>query len=102
MKIYIHLLSKLPIKEDNLDNLYIKFTHALENMTQYTNSFTSFKNLIIVLILSTCSWILECARLFTVLYAFNVHISFLSIIIIFFLANLIAILSVLPGRDWIF
>ena len=90
-------MSKLPIKEDNLNNLYIKFTHALENMTEYTNSFTSFKNMMIVLILSTCSWILECTRLFIVLYAFNVHISFLSIIIIFFLANLIAILSVLPG-----
>jgi uncharacterized protein (TIRG00374 family) len=91
------IICKLPIKEDNLDNLYIKFTNGIRNMIQYTHSFTNFKNLIIVLTLSALSWILECIRLYTVLYAFNVHISFLSIIIIFFLANLIGILSVLPG-----
>ena len=91
------IISKLPIKEDNLDNLYTKFTDAIINIIQYTYSFSNFKNLIIVLILSASSWILECVRLFTVLYAFNVHISFLSIIVIFFLANLIGILSILPG-----
>ncbi len=91
------IISKLPITGDNLDSLFIKFTDAVMDMTQYTNSFTNFRNLIIVLILSISSWLLECARLFTVLYAFNIHISFLSIIIIFFLANLIGIISVLPG-----
>jgi glycosyltransferase 2 family protein len=91
------IICRLPINEGKLGNLYNNFTNTIINMTKYTNSFSCFKNLMIVLILSSISWILECARLYTVLYAFNFHISFLSIIIIFFLANLIGILSVLPG-----
>ena len=91
------IICKLPINENKLDNLYHKFIQGLKSMIKYTQSFTNFKNLIFVLILSAFSWILECARLYTVFYAFNVDISFIAIIIIFFLANLVGILSVLPG-----
>jgi glycosyltransferase 2 family protein len=91
------LLSKLPIKKEILDNLYIKFTQGLSGMIDYTHSFTSFKNLSFVFLLSALSWILECIRLYTVFYAFNVKISFLAIVIIFLLANVIGIISALPG-----
>ena len=43
------------------------------------------------------SWILECLRLYVVFYAFNVEISFTSVIIILILANIIGIASALPG-----
>jgi uncharacterized protein (TIRG00374 family) len=91
------IICKLPIKEEKLDNLYHILTQSISNIIEYTKSFTSFNNLILVLILSSISWILECIRLYTILYAFNVEISFLAVIIIFFLANLVGILSVLPG-----
>lgn len=91
------LISKLPIKEEVLDNLYIKFTQGLSGMIDYTHSFTSFKNLSFVFFLSALSWILECIRLYTVFYAFNVEMSFLVIVIIFLLANVVGIISALPG-----
>ena len=91
------IIGKLPIKEEVLDNLYQKFTQGLRGMIEYTHSFTSFKNLSIVSILTLMSWLLECVRLYTVAYAFNVKISFIAIIVIFLLANVIGVLSVLPG-----
>ena len=91
------LISKLPIKEKVLDNLYQKFTTGLRGMIEYTRSFTSFKNLAFVLILTLASWLLECLRLYTVFYAFHVEISFLAIIIIFLLASVIGMISALPG-----
>jgi uncharacterized protein (TIRG00374 family) len=94
----IHFIFKfLPISEEYLDKIYHQMTQGLRGMIEYTNSFTSLKNLIIVLVLSAMSWILECIRLYIVFMAFNVEISFVAIIIIFLLANIIGILSALPG-----
>jgi uncharacterized protein (TIRG00374 family) len=92
-----YILDKLPINKDKLDNLNEKVSNGLESMIEYSKSFTSFKNLVFVLILTTISWLMECLRLYIVFYAFNVKISFVAIIIIFFLANLIGIVSILPG-----
>lgn len=91
------LLCKLPINEEYLDNVYLKFKNGLKGMTSYTNSFTSGRNLVIVLFLAVLSWLLECTRLYVVFYAFNVEINFASVVIIFLLANFIGVVSALPG-----
>lgn len=91
------LIEKLPIGEDVLDKLYAKSIDGLKSMVKYTHSFTTSKNLIFVFILSFTSWILECFRLLIVFYAFDIKISLISIIIIFLLANIIGVLSALPG-----
>ncbi|AEG17223.1 UPF0104 family protein [Methanobacterium paludis] len=91
------LISRLPIKKEVLDNLYTKFTTGLRGMIEYTNSFSNFKNLSFVFTLSAVSWLLECIRLLTVFYAFNVKISFSAIVIIFLLANIVGIVTALPG-----
>lgn len=95
-KIHV-LISRLPINEQVLDNLYQKFSQGLSGMIEYSQSFTSIKNLSFVLILSLLSWILECARLYTVFYAFDLKISFATIVVIFLLANVIGVISALPG-----
>lgn len=87
----------LPISEEVLENFYHKFTQGLRGMIEYSKSFSSFKNLSIVFILTAASWIFECVRLYVVFMAFNVEISFVAIIIIFLLANIIGIVSALPG-----
>ena len=91
------LIKRLPIKEEVLDNLYLKFTQGLRGMIEYARSFSSLKNLTLVFLLSFSSWILECVRLYTVFAAFDVQISFVAIIIIFLLANVIGVISALPG-----
>ena len=91
------VLCKLPINKETLDNMYLKFTEGLKGMTTHANSFTTSKNLVFVSILAFMSWILECLRLYVVFYAFNVQISFTSVIIILILANIIGIASALPG-----
>lgn len=91
------LLSKLPIRKEMLNNLYNRLTTGLEGIIIYANSFSSYKNLSFVLILSSLSWLLECVRLYTVFYAFHLEINFLAIVIIFLLANVIGVLSALPG-----
>ncbi len=91
------LLCKLPVSEEVLDSIYFRFTEGLKGMTGYTNSFTTSKNLFFVMILAFMSWILECLRLYVVFYAFNVQISFTSVIIILILANIVGIASALPG-----
>jgi glycosyltransferase 2 family protein len=91
------IIEKLPIKQDIVENIYIKSIKGLKGMVEHTKSFTSSKNLILVLILSFTSWILESIRLLTVFYAFNVNISLVAVIIIFLIANLIGIISALPG-----
>ncbi len=91
------ILCKLPINKETLDNIYLKFTEGLKGMTSHANSFTTSKNLVFVSILAFMSWILECIRLYVVFYAFNVQISFTSVIIILILANIIGIASALPG-----
>lgn len=92
-----HVISKLPIKKEKLDNLYNRLTTGLEGIINYSTSFSNLKNISIVFILSLMSWLLECVRLYTVFYAFHVQIDFTAIIIIFLLANVIGILSALPG-----
>ncbi|NYB50994.1 MAG: UPF0104 family protein [Methanobacteriaceae archaeon] len=87
----------LPISEEVVENFYHKFTQGLRGMIEYTQSFSSFKNLSIVFILTAASWIFECARLYVVFMAFDVEIGFAAIIIIFLLANIIGIVSALPG-----
>lgn len=91
------LISKLPIREEVLDNLYDKLINGLQGMIGYANSFSNFKNLSFVFILSLLSWLLECVRLYVVFYAFHVEIDFVAIIIIFLLANVIGVISALPG-----
>lgn len=91
------LISKLPLNEKFLDNLYHRFTDGLKGMINYTKSFSNTSNLILVLFLSFLSWILECIRLYIVFLAFDQEISFLVIIIIFLLANIIGMVSALPG-----
>ncbi len=91
------ILCKLPIKEEVLDNLYQKFTQGLRGMVEYSKSFTSFKNLTFVILLTLASWLLECVRIYTVFYAFHIQISFAAIIIIFLLASIIGMVSALPG-----
>lgn len=91
------LISKLPIKDEALDNLYNRLTTGLQGVINYANSFSNFKNLSFVFILSLISWLLECVRLYTVFYAFHVQMDFTAIIIIFLLANVVGVLSALPG-----
>lgn len=92
-----YVLNKLPINKNKLDNLNEKISNGLESMIEYTRSFTSFRNLVFVLLLTAVSWLMECLRLYIVFCAFNIKISFVAIIIIFFLANLIGIVTILPG-----
>ncbi|KAF5076441.1 Lysylphosphatidylglycerol synthase TM region [anaerobic digester metagenome] len=91
------IISKLPIREEVLNNLYLKFTEGLRGMIQYTHSFSNFKNLTFVFFLSGASWLLECVRLLVVFYAFNVEINFTAIVVIFLIANLVGIVTALPG-----
>jgi len=92
-----YILRFLPISEEMVENFYHKFTEGLRSMIEYTKSFTSFQNLFIVFLLTAVSWLMECVRLYVVFVAFNVEISFVAIIIIFLLANIIGIISALPG-----
>ncbi|MEG3225092.1 MAG: hypothetical protein BME94_06105 [Methanobacteriales archaeon Met13] len=87
----------LPVNEEVLDELYHKFTQGLKGMIEYTRSFTNLKNLTVVIILSGASWLLECLRLLMIFYAFKLEINFLAIIIIFLLANIVGIVTALPG-----
>lgn len=90
-------LEKLPIKAEVIDNFYNKAIKGLQGMVEYTRSFTSFKNMSIMIFLSISCWLIECLRLLVVFYAFDVEISLVSVIIIFLLANFIGVVSALPG-----
>jgi uncharacterized protein (TIRG00374 family) len=90
-------LSKLPINENTLNNMYLKFTEGLKGMIKYTNTFTTKGNITFVLILAVVSWLLECLRLYVVFYAFNVQMDFASIVVILLLANVIGVITLLPG-----
>lgn len=92
-----YVLSKLPIKESILDNLYYKVVDGLKGMVSYTRSYSNSKNISIVLILTVISWLLECSRLLFVCYAFNVDISFVTVILILLLANIAGVVTALPG-----
>lgn len=92
-----YVLGKLPVKEPYLDSLYHKVVHGLKGMVSYTRSYSSGKNISIVLMLTVISWLLECSRLLFVCYAFNIDISFITIILILLLANIAGIVTALPG-----
>ncbi|MGZ7116918.1 MAG: flippase-like domain-containing protein [Methanobacterium sp.] len=92
-----YFLTKFPIKESYLDNLYHKVIRGLKGMVNYTGSYSSNKNISIVLILTIISWILECSRFLFVCYAFNVDINFVTVILILLLANIAGIVTALPG-----
>ncbi|MDI6701651.1 UPF0104 family protein [Methanothermobacter wolfeii] len=100
LKIYerIHsLLERLPISERTLDNLYVKLTEGIRNMIGYTRAYSNFTSILVIFSLSLLSWLMECLRLYLVFLAFGVEVAFSAVIIIFLLANLIGILSALPG-----
>lgn len=94
----VHFIFRfLPIPEEVVENFYLKFTQGLRSMIEYSKTFSSLKNLLVVFLLTAASWLLECVRLYVVFVAFNVELSFVAIIIIFLLANIIGIVSALPG-----
>lgn len=91
------LLKVLPISEEYLEEVYHEVISGLKGMVQYTKSFTNAPNLFLVFVLSGFCWLLECLRLLTVFYAFNIKIELVAVIIIFLLANIIGVASALPG-----
>ncbi|MBI5679918.1 MAG: flippase-like domain-containing protein [Methanobacterium sp.] len=91
------ILVKLPIKEDTLDRIYNKIINGLKGMVSYTQSYSNTKNMSIILVLTTVSWLLECSRLLLVFYAFNVDIGVVNVVIILLLANIAGIVTALPG-----
>lgn len=91
------VLSKLPIKEDRLDKIQYKIIKGLKGMVSYTQSYSSSKNMLFILVLTFVSWIFECSRLLLVFYAFNIDISLFLVILILLLANIAGIVTALPG-----
>ncbi|HML04457.1 MAG TPA: flippase-like domain-containing protein, partial [Methanobacterium sp.] len=91
------ILSKLPVKESTLDNLYHKAVNGLEGMVNYTRSYSNVKNISVILALTVISWLLECSVLLMVVYAFNIDISMVTVILILLLANIAGIVTALPG-----
>lgn len=91
------IMSKLPLNDNLLDNIYNKIVNGLKGMVSYTQSYSNSKNISIILILTTISWILECSRLLLVFYAFNVDINIVTVVLILLLANIAGIASALPG-----
>lgn len=91
------VLVKLPIKEDTLDRIYNKIINGLKGMVNYTQSYSNTKNMSIILVLTTVSWLLECSRLLLVFYAFNIDIGAGNVILILLLANIAGIVTALPG-----
>lgn len=100
LRIYqrIHsIIERLPVSEETLENLYERLTSGIKGMIGYTRSYSNFTSLGVIFILSLLSWLMECLRLYLVFMAFGVETSFSAVIIIFLLANLVGILSALPG-----
>jgi len=91
------VLSKLPVNEQFLDNIYHKITNGLKGMVNYTRSYSNSKNMSVILILTVISWLLECLRLLLVFYAFNIDINMGTVILILLLANIAGIVTALPG-----
>lgn len=91
------ILSKLPVNEQFLDNIYHKITNGLKGMVNYTRSYSNSKNMSVILILTIISWLLECLRLLLIFYAFNIDINMVAVILILLLANIAGIITALPG-----
>lgn len=92
-----YIVSKLPLNDNLMDNIYHKIVNGLKGMVTYTRSYSNSKNMLIILVLTSISWILECSRLLLVFYAFNVDISMVIVVLILLLANIAGIVSALPG-----
>lgn len=90
-------LCRLPVNEKFVEGMYFKFKDGIRGMTSHTSSFTTGKNLFVVLFLAVLSWLLECLRLYVVFHAFNAQIDFATVVIIFLLANFVGVVSALPG-----
>lgn len=94
----IHFItSKLPLNDNLMDNIYNKIVNGLKGMVAYTRSYSNSKNMLIILVLTSISWILECSRLLLVFHAFNVDINMVTVVLILLLANIAGIASALPG-----
>ncbi len=91
------VLSKLPVKESTLDNVYNKIVNGLKGMVSYTRSYSNTKNISVVLILTIISWTFECLRLLFVFYAFNIDINPITAVLILLLANIAGVVTALPG-----
>lgn len=91
------ILERFPIAEKTLDNIYDKITVTIIDIIEYTRSYSSRSDVLIIFSLSLLSWLMECIRLYLVFLAFGVHTSFFVIVIIFLLANFIGVISMLPG-----
>ena len=100
LRIYhrIHrVIERFPVSEKTLENLYTRLTSGIRDMIGYTRSYSSFRALGVVFGLSLLSWLMECLRLYLVFLSFGAEIAFSAVVMIFLLANLIGILSALPG-----
>jgi uncharacterized protein (TIRG00374 family) len=95
--IFHSIIKFLPISKKFLDKIYSKMTSGLNDMVGYSKEFSSAKNLIVVFLLSLTPWLLECLRLYLVLMAFNIPIPFMGVVFIFFMADIVGIVSILPG-----
>ncbi|MDI9615121.1 UPF0104 family protein [Methanothermobacter sp.] len=91
------IIERLPISDNTLENLHMKLTSGIRDMIDYTKSYSSFSVLAVIFGLSLISWLMECLRLYLVFMAFGVETTFSAVVIIFLLANLVGVLSALPG-----
>jgi uncharacterized protein (TIRG00374 family) len=91
------ILLKLRFNSKKVEKMYINILNGVKNMVQHSISFIDFKNSVILLILSLISWLFECFRLYILFKAFNFEISFVIIVILYLLSNMIGVISLIPG-----
>jgi len=91
------IIERFPIGENTLDRMYTMITGTIMDIIDYSRSYSQRMDILIIFLLSSLSWLMECVRLYLVFAAFNVYTSFFVIVIIFLLANFIGIISMLPG-----
>jgi len=91
------IIERFPIGENTLDRMYTMITGTIMDIIDYSRSYSQSMDILIIFLLSSLSWLMECVRLYLVFAAFNVYTSFFVIVIIFLLANFIGIISMLPG-----
>ncbi|MDR3292418.1 MAG: flippase-like domain-containing protein [Methanobrevibacter sp.] len=91
------LLLKLRFNSKKVDSINENFQNGLKNMVSHSISFINFKNFIILLVVSLISWLFECFRLYILFKAFNFELSFVVIIVLYLLSNMIGVISLIPG-----
>ncbi|MDR2623011.1 MAG: flippase-like domain-containing protein [Methanobrevibacter sp.] len=91
------ILIKLRFNSVKIEKYALNVQNGIKNMVQHSIYFNSFKNSIILLILSLISWLFECFRLYVLFNAFNFELSFVIIIILYLLSNMIGVISLIPG-----